>query len=204
MRTSQNIGYSAASSSIFNMSGDLLLAAILAEEEFFSDCEEVTALVDGSLNGKDEEGVAEAISHKPKSRQEKKRKSPGAGGATFAKKPNLENRNLKPVAGADGLMQSMFVEGVCIPMWPQYVDEAATCNFIRIGTQEDWVNQFMVASRKAVKQGNEKDGCTKDRKNGRSISSNAYVTKCTKNLRKRRSQLEQIKRDRRARLSIVY
>ena len=190
MRTSQNIGYSAASSSIFNMSGDLLLTAILAEEEFFSDCEELTALVDGSLNGKDEEGVAEAISHKPKSQQEKKRKSSGAGGASFAKKPNLQNRNLKPVAGADGLMQSIFVEGVCIPMWPQYVDEAATCKFIRIGTQEDWVNQFMRASRKAAKQDGENVGCNKEKIKGRSISSNAYVTKFTRNLRKRPYKLD--------------
>ena len=194
MRTSQNIGYSTASSSIFNMSGELLLAAIMAEEDLFTDGEEAAALADGSLNGKDEEGVAEAISHKPTSGQQKKRKSPAVA-ISHKKKPNLENRNLKPVTRADGLIQSIFVEDVCIPMWPQYVDEAATCNFIRIGTQEDWVNQFMVASRKAVKQGNEKDGCTKDRKNGRSISSNAYVTKFTRNLRKRCSKLDLRKRE---------
>ena len=179
------------------MSGHLLLAAIAADEEFSSDCEAA------SLNGKDEGGVAEAISHTPKSRKGKKRKSPGAGGGTAAKKTKMENRNLEAAAGADGLTQSMFVEGVCIPMWPQYVDKAASCNFIRIGTQEDWVNQFMVASRKAVAQSKKKDETPKERKNGRGISSNAYVTKFTGNLRKRRSQLERTKRDRRASLAIV-
>ena len=76
----------------------------------------------------------------------------------------MENRNLEAAAGADGLMQSMFVEGVCIPMWPQYVGKAASGNFIRIGTQEDWVTQFMVASRKAAAQSKEKDGTPKERK----------------------------------------
>jgi hypothetical protein len=115
----------------------------------------------------------------------------------------MGTRNLEAAVGADGLVQTMFVEGVCIPMWPQYRDAHTLNNFIRIGTQEDWVTQFMVASRKAVAQTKRKDETPNERKNGRGISSNAYVTKCTKNLRKRVSPLEQIKRDRLTRLSVV-
>ena len=60
--------------------------------------------------------------------------------------------------GADGMLQCMFVEGEYVPLWPQYADRIAKCNFVRVGAQEEWVIQFMVASRKAVVQEKEKDG----------------------------------------------
>ena len=58
--------------------------------------------------------------------------------------------------GADGMLQCMFVEGLYVPLWPQYVDRIAKCNFVRVGAQEEWVIQFMVASRNAVVQEKEK------------------------------------------------
>ena len=146
------------------------MAAIAADEECSSDSE-----ADVSDDGVAEDGVGNAISPKPIGGKEKKRKSRVAGGGTIAKKATMENRNLKVASGADGLIQSIFVEGVCIPMWPQYVDGRNT--FIRIGTQEAWVNQFMVALRKAVVPREKQPGCIEEERNGRGISSNAYVTK---------------------------
>ena len=151
------------------MSARLLAAALACDEGDTFDCE--TA----SRNGKDEEQVHEAMSHTatdgmhdvideasshknspdPKDARGKKRPSGGAVGGKAAKRGKVEPM-FQAAAGADGMLQCMFVEGECIPLWPQYVDRTAACNFIRVGTQEDWVIQFMVASRKSVAQDKEK------------------------------------------------
>ena len=179
------------------MSGQLLSAALAADEDFSSDSEA------RSVNGEGEKSVPEAISHTPLIPKVKKRKSSGSGGATAPKKPTMPSRNLEPAVGVDGLVQTIFVEGVCIPLWPQYRDVSTLNSFIRIGTQEDWLIQFMVASRKAVAQAKKNDETPKEKKNGRGISSNAYVTKWTKNSRKRVRPLEKPKGDRLTRLSVV-
>ena len=163
------------------------MAAIAADKEFSSDSE-----ADVADDGVAEDGVGNAISPKPIGKKVRKRKSRVAGGGTTAKKAKMENKNLKAASGADGLIQSIFVEGVCIPMWPQYVDRTNPGRFIRIGTQEAWVNQFMVALRKAVVPREKQPGCIEKERNVRGISSNAYVTKFYKNSRPRRSQVEGI------------
>ena len=140
------------------MSGHLLSAALAADEDLSSDSEA------GSVNGKGEKSVPEAISHTPLTPKVKKRKSSGSGGATAPKKPTRCNRNLEPTVGVDGLVQTIFVEGVCIPLWPQYRDVSTLNSFIRIGPQEDWFIQFMVASRKAVAQAKKNDETPKEKK----------------------------------------
>ena len=152
------------------MSAHLLAAALACDEGNTFDCEAA------SRDGKDENLVHEAMSHTatdgmhdatdeaishtsspdPKDARGKKRPSGGAVGGKAAKRGKVEPM-FQAAAGADGMLQCMFVEGECIPLWPQYVDRTAACNFIRVGAQEDWVIQFMVASRKSVAQANEKD-----------------------------------------------
>ena len=133
------------------------MAAIAADEEFSSDSE-----ADVADDGVAEDGVGNAISPKPIGKKVRKRKSRFAGGT--AKKAKRVCRNLEAASGADGLIQSIFVEGVCIPMWPQYVDRTNPGRFIRIGTQEAWVNQFMVALRKAVVPREKTAGMHRERK----------------------------------------
>ena len=114
-----------------------------------------------------------AISHKssPDSMDDGRKKRPpgGAVGGNAAKKNKLEPM-FTPAAGADGEIHCIFVDGVCIPLWPQYVDRSAIGNFIKVGTQEEWVIQFMVALRKSAsmnvgKQDKEKDASGKDKTN---------------------------------------
>ena len=139
------------------------------------------ALEQDSGNSSDgEEAGAEAISHtteldlsnnprRSAGTKYKKRTQAAKSSDTSpaAKKPKVEPM-FSAVEGADGKVLCLFVNGECIPVWPQYVDKAGTCNFIRVGTTEDWVNKFMVASRKATKddmaQANEKDAQGKDKK----------------------------------------
>jgi hypothetical protein len=74
-----------------------------------------------------------------------------AVGGTAVKRAKAEP-TFQEATRADGMVQCIFVEGECIPLWPQYVEKTAGCNFIRVGTQEEWVIQFMVASRKSVEK----------------------------------------------------
>ena len=121
----------------------------------------------------------EAISHKSSPDQMdvggKKRPSGGAVGGKAAKKNKVEPM-FTAAAGVDGEIHCIFVDGLCIPLWPQYVERSAVGNFIKVGAQEEWVIQFMVALRKSAAQDKEKDASGKDKKNGPSISSNVYVT----------------------------
>ena len=119
------------------------------------------------------EQTEKAISHKssPDSMDDGRKKRPpgGAVGGNAAKKNKLEPM-FTPAAGADGEIHCIFVDGVCIPLWPQYVERSAIGNFIKVGTQEEWVIQFMVALRKSAsikvgKQDKEKDAFGKDKQN---------------------------------------
>ena len=130
---------------------------------------------DNGISSDGEEAAAEAISHTSKQGQQqhkktyKKRRQAATSSDTSpaAKKPKVEPM-FRPAEGADGKLLCLFVNGECIPLWPQYVDKAGACNFIRATSSEDWVNKFMVASRKATKddmaQANEKDATGKDKK----------------------------------------
>ena len=151
------------------MSAHLLAAAFACDEGNTFDCEaasrdgKVENVVHEAMSHTATEGMPaatdEAIGHKncpdPKDARGKKRPSGGAVGGKAAKKIKVEPM-FQAAAGVDGKMQCMFVEGECIPLWPQHVDRTAACNFIRVGAQEEWVIQFMVASRKLVAQGHGK------------------------------------------------
>ena len=143
------------------------------------------ALDQGSASSSDdEEPAAGAISHTStqglqerrsalKAISRKRRQAVNSSDISpSAKKPKVEPM-FTAVEGADGQVLCLYVTGECIPLWPQYVDKAGTCNFIRVTSSEDWVNKFMVASRKACKgdmsHGKEKDALGKDKRSGRSI-----------------------------------
>ena len=137
------------------------------------------ALDQGSASSSDdEEPAAGAISHTStqgllerrtlKAISRKRRQAAKSSDTSpAAKKPKVEPM-FTAVEGADGQVLCLHVAGECIPLWPQYVDKAGTCNFIRVTSSEDWVNKFMVASRKACKgdmdQGKEKDALGKDKR----------------------------------------
>ena len=159
------------------MSAHLLAAALACDEGSTSECEAA------SRDGKDEnlvhkamshtaadgmqDATDEAISHKscpdPKDAGGKKRPSGGAVGGKAAKKNKVEPM-FTAAAGVDGEIHCIFVDGLCIPLWPQYVERSAVGNFIKVGAQEEWVIQFMVALRKSAAQDKEKDASGKDKK----------------------------------------
>ena len=137
------------------MASHLLAAAFACDDETLLDEAMSHTATEGMQDATDE-----AISHKscldPDNAGGKKRQSGGAVGGTAAKK-NKPEPMFHAATGADGMLQCMFVEGEYVPLWPQYADRIAKCNFVRVGAQEEWVIQFMVASRKAVVQEKEKD-----------------------------------------------
>ena len=158
------------------MSAHLLAAALACDEGNTFDCEAA------SRDGKDENLVREAMSHTategmhaatdeaishkscpdPKDAGGKKRPSGGAVGGKAAKKNKVEPM-FTAAAGVDGEIHCIFVDGLCIPLWPQYVERSAVGNFSEVGTQEEWVIQFMVASRKSVAQDKETNACGKSK-----------------------------------------
>ena len=93
----------------------------------------------------------------------KKRQSGVADVGKSAKKGKVEP-TFTPASGTDGMLQCIFVEGECIPLWPQYLHRTTAENFIKVGTKESWVLQLMVASRKSVLRGYEEHSHGKKKK----------------------------------------
>ena len=92
---------------------------------------------------------------KNKDKKDKKKDKKGGGkGKKSAKKCKTEP-TLVPAACTDGMHQCIFVDGECIPLWPQYLHKTAEGNFLRVDRMESWVIQLMVASRKSVLRGYE-------------------------------------------------
>ena len=102
-----------------------------------------------------------AISHRscvgPKKGGKKKRQS-GVAGVGKSAKIRKVDLVFTPASEDDGKLQCIFVEGECIPLWPQYLHRTTVGNFIRVDTQEYWVIQLMVACRKSVLRGYEPHG----------------------------------------------
>ena len=71
-----------------------------------------------------------------------------------AKKTKVE-ASFKLAPGTDGMLQCIFVEGKCIPLWPQYVHKTAQGSFIRVDRQEHWMLQLTGALRNCVIRGYE-------------------------------------------------
>ena len=150
------------------MSGKLILAALDQDDEMSSDGEKETAISHTSKQVCPDMTQPDIGVTVNKAR--KKKRAPAAkssDSSPASKKPKVEPM-FSAVEGADGKVLCVFVNGECIPLWPQYKDKAAACNFIRVGTSEDWVNKFMVASRAARKdemaQAQEKIESCKDKK----------------------------------------
>ena len=96
-----------------------------------------------------------AISHK------KKRESGDADDGESAKTRKVGAVcTFTQASDDDGKLQCIFVEGECIPLWPQYL--TADGSFIKVDTQENWVIHFMVACRKSILR-----GCEPQTKTGR-------------------------------------
>ena len=118
------------------------------------------------------DATEEAISHKscsePKKEiKKKKMTSTMSGTGNPAKKTKVETL-FKPAPETDEPLQCIFVEGECIPLWPQYVHKGAQSPFIRVDGQQSWMLQLTVALKKCVLQGYEpqkhsenKQPCTK-------------------------------------------
>ena len=140
------------------MSAHLLAAALNRDvDDRRTECEAINS----------EEG---AISHNacdgmnPTSQVTKKRKS--------AKLDVDKSAKVAKVDSADGPVQCIFVEGECIPLWPQYNDSSSTDKFIRVSSQESWVKGFMVVSRKNSIIGDERQEHGKKKKYARGLAVN--------------------------------
>ena len=149
------------------MAVHLLAAALVSDDSFSpSDCE-------AALCPKmDKEALQEAMSHTatqgmhdasdeaightscsdPKNCMKRKmqRRSEDAGKSTKIPKVDFA---FKQAPATDGMLQCIFVEGGCIPLWPQYVHKTTEGNFIRVGAREPWVLQFLTSCKKAALQG---------------------------------------------------
>ena len=81
----------------------------------------------------------EAISRRscsdPQNGRKKNRQSGFAGASKSAKKAKTDLL-YTPAPGNDGMLQCIFVQGECIPLWPQYLDRTPVGTFIRVGARE--------------------------------------------------------------------
>jgi hypothetical protein len=149
------------------MSGKLILAALFQDDEMSSDGEKETAISHTSKQVCPDMTQPDIRVTVQKPRKKRAPAAKSSDTSPASKKPKVEPM-FSAVEGADGKVLCVFVNGECIPLWPQYKDKAAACNFIRVGTSEDWVNKFMVASRAARKdemaQAQEKIESCKDKK----------------------------------------
>ena len=71
-----------------------------------------------------------------------------------AKKTKAE-ASFRLAPGTDGMLQCIFVEGKCVPLWPQYEHRTAEDSFIRVDRQEHWMLQLTGALRNSVIRGYE-------------------------------------------------
>ena len=149
------------------MSGKLILAALDQDDEMSSDGEKETAISHTSKQVCPDMTQPDIRVTVQKPRKKRAPAAQSSDTSPASKKAKVEPM-FSAVEGADGNVPCVFVNGECIPLWPQYKDKAAACNFIRVGTSEDWVNKFMVASRAARKdemaQAKEKIESGKDKK----------------------------------------
>ena len=111
----------------------------------------------------------EAISHKNEATSHKrKRQSRDADDGKAAKISKVEMA-FQPAAAPAKFLRCIFVDEEVIPLWPQYLHRACPGNFIRFGTREPWLTNFMAASRKSFLRGyepqdrGEKDKVEKDK-----------------------------------------
>ena len=86
--------------------------------------------------------------------QLKKRKSESSDSGTSPKKCKVEAA-FRQADGVSGKLDCIFIDGECIPLWPQYLHKTATGNFIKVDRQEAWVLQLMTKLRKSVLRGYE-------------------------------------------------
>ena len=86
--------------------------------------------------------------------ENKKRQSDVKHAGNTAKKCKVEPAFVQ-AANIDGMHQCLFVDGECIPLWPQYLHKTAEGRFIRVDRMEAWLIQFMVASRRHAVRGRE-------------------------------------------------
>ena len=81
-----------------------------------------------------------------------KRKSKCNQGKTAKKKQKVDTI-FSPAAPTDGMMQCIFIENDCIPLWPLYTHRSQEGSFIRVGPDEYWVIQSLVAFRRTLQKG---------------------------------------------------
>ena len=75
----------------------------------------------------------------------------------------------QPASATANSLRCIFVDEECIPLWPQYLHRFYPGKFIRFGTREPWLTNFMAVSRKSILRGyepqdrGEKDKAEKDK-----------------------------------------
>ena len=110
----------------------------------------------------------------------KKRQSDVANVGKSPKKSKVEP-TFTPASGTDGMLQCLFVDDECIPLWPQYKHRITGENFIKVGAKESWVLQLMVASRKSVLRGYEEHKHGENKSRLPRLWSNLYALSCCMN-----------------------
>ena len=141
----------------------LLLATALEHDDGSSNSECEAAACDKQ----DEEPLQEAMSHTategmhmvmcsgdPTKGGNKKKQSEVACAGKPANKCKVDATFIQ-ADGRDCMLQCIFADGECIPLWPQYVHRTTEWKFVRVDRQEPWVIQLIVASRKYVLRGYE-------------------------------------------------
>ena len=133
------------------MAAHLLAAALNRDvDDRRTECEAINSEQHAMSHKQTEPG---AMSHKandgmnPTSQVTKKRKSAKLDVDKSAKVAKVDFA-CRQARGTDGLLQCIFVEGECIPLWPQYHDSSSKDKFIRVGARDAWVLGFIVISRR--------------------------------------------------------
>ena len=127
------------------MSTDLLAAAL----------EDGDAGIDTQCESGGSDQTQEQIDDKNKLTGDK-RKTTDSDGSGQSKKSLKAEPPFTPVPPTDGPVDCVFVEGECIPLWPQYRSRGVEGQFLRIGARESWMLKVMSTSRRSLHRGDER------------------------------------------------
>ena len=140
-----------------------LLAAALGSEDSHSDSDReyghgplktlqpIDQASSHTGDGKDLLHGTSAISHgkysepKPTGRKRKAHASESSGASSKSLKGEGHFRQAPP---NDGKLECVFVQGECIPLWPQYLSRSCEGHFLRVGPREAWVLKILAMSKR--------------------------------------------------------
>ena len=111
----------------------------------------------------------EAIRHKNEAIDHKGTKQSRDADDGKAAKVSKVEMAFQPASATANVLRCIFVDEECIPLWPQYLHRAYPGTFIKFGTRERWLTNFMAVSRKSILRGyepqdrGEKDKAEKDK-----------------------------------------